>query len=339
MSSADAEAGGAGAGGMPRVSVVIRCLNEEEHIGRLLTGILEQTVQHVDIVVVDSGSTDATLSIVERFPARLMRIQPEEFSFGRALNRGFEAARGDIVVAASAHVYPVYRDWLAQLMRPFADPRVALVYGKQRGDERTRYSERRVFARWFPDVSDPDQQHPFCNNANAAVRRSVWEGLRYDEGLTGLEDLDWAKRAMAAGHRIAYEAGAEIAHVHDECPRDIFNRYRREAMALARIQPEVKFGLIDFLRLAVSNIVSDLGHAWRDGHWPGARDIATFRVLQFWGTYRGFREPEGVTSELKRRFYYPHGWPGREDPDPGEQAGDSVRIDYARLGRDEERHG
>lgn len=322
-----------------RVSIVIRCLNEEEHIGRLLAGILEQTVRDVDIIVVDSGSTDATLSIVARFPARLVRIRPEEFSFGRALNRGFEEARGDIVVAASAHVYPVYRDWLAQLLKPFDDPRVALVYGKQRGDERTRYSEQRVFARWFPEVSDPDQQHPFCNNANAAVRRAVWEGLRYDESLTGLEDLDWATRAMAAGHRIAYAAAAEIVHVHRERPRDIYNRYRREAMALARIQPQVRFGLIDFLRLSVSNILSDLGHAWRDGRWLIVRDVATFRAMQFWATYRGFREPGSVTLELKRRFYYPYGWPQAEEPSASQCDDDPGRIDYARLGKGSGVHG
>ncbi len=315
----------------PRVSVVIRCRNEEDHIGRLLAGILEQSTQGVDIVVVDSGSTDATLSIVDRFPVRLLRIRPQDFSFGRALNCGFEAARGEFVVAASAHVYPVYRDWLARLLQPFEDPQVALVYGKQRGDERTRYSERRVFATWFPETSDLDQPHPFCNNANAAVRRFIWETLPYDETLTGLEDLDWAKRAMAAGYRIAYVAGAEVIHVHRESARGIFNRYRREAMALTRIQPTVRFGLVDFVRLAGSSLVSDIGHAWREAYPSTIRDIAVFRVMQFWGTYRGFREPGAVTSELKRRFYYPEGWPRDEAGEGREQTADGARIDYARL--------
>jgi glycosyltransferase involved in cell wall biosynthesis len=318
---------------------VIRCRNEEQHIGRLLAGILEQSVREVDIVVVDSGSTDATLSIVDRFPVRLVRIRPQEFSFGRALNRGFEIARGEVVVAASAHVYPVYRDWLARLLEPFDDPQVALVYGKQRGDDRTRYSEARVFATWFPDTSDLNQSHPFCNNANAAVRRAVWERLPYDETLTGLEDVDWAQRAMRAGYRIAYVAGAEIIHVHEEGARDIFNRYRREAMALARIQPTVRFGLLDFLRLASSSLVSDIGHAWREGHPGAVRDIAVFRLMQFWGTYRGFREPGGVTIELKRRFYYPQGWPRDDGDDPREDGDDRARIDYARVSGTQETDG
>jgi rhamnosyltransferase len=317
--------------GAPRASVVIRCLNEEEHIGRLLAGILEQTMQEVEIVVVDSGSTDATLSIVERFPARLLRIHPEEFSFGRALNRGFAEARGEFVVAASAHVYPVYRDWLSRLLEPFADPQVALVYGKQRGDDATRYSERRVFATWFPDSSDPNQSHPFCNNANAAVRRAIWEKLPYDETLTGLEDLGWATRAMAAGYRIAYAAGAEVIHVHRERPRAIFNRYRREAMALSRIQPTVRFGFVDFLRLASSNVVSDMGHALREARPSALKDIATFRIMQFWGTYRGFRDPGRITAELKRRLYYPQGWPRDVEEDGRGQREERARIDYARV--------
>ncbi|QXE23130.1 hypothetical protein B6N60_01819 [Richelia sinica FACHB-800] len=46
---------------MPTISIIIRCYNEEEHIGRLLSGIIQQTIKDVEIIVVDSGSTDATM--------------------------------------------------------------------------------------------------------------------------------------------------------------------------------------------------------------------------------------------------------------------------------------
>ena len=152
-------------------------------------------------------------------------------------------------MVASAHVYPVYKDWLERLLAPFEDPLVGLVYGKQRGDERTKYSERQVFATWFGDQPNPSQDHPFCNNANAAVRRDVWKRLPYDETLTGLEDIAWARDAMTLGYRIFYEPAAEVVHVHDETPRRLFNRYRREAMALKGILPEERFRIWDFLRL------------------------------------------------------------------------------------------
>ena len=52
------------------VSIVIRCYNEEKYIGRLLQGIMQQSVDDVEIIVVDSGSTDGTLSIVADYPVK-----------------------------------------------------------------------------------------------------------------------------------------------------------------------------------------------------------------------------------------------------------------------------
>lgn len=295
-------------GGAPRCSIVIRCFNEERHIGRLLTGIVQQTVRDVETIVVDSGSTDATVSIASRYPARIVHIRPEEFSFGRALNRGCEAASGEFLVPVSAHCYPLYRDWLEKLLRPFEDPKVALAYGKQRGNSTTKFSEHQVFARWFGDVSSFDQGHPFCNNANAAVRRSVWSELRFDESLTGLEDLDWAKRAMALGYRIAYVADADMVHVHDEKPGGTYNRYRREALAHKQIYPEQRFSLWDFVRLLAGNVVSDYAHAVQQRRlWRNFKSVFVFRLMQFWGTYRGFARAGEVTNQLKQTFYYPHG--------------------------------
>src|SRR3990172_12380919 len=90
-----------------RCSIVIRAYKEERHIGRLLAGILRQTVRDVEIVLVDSGSPDATLAIASRYPVRLVHIEPGSFSFGRSLNAGCAKARGEFIVIASAHVYPV----------------------------------------------------------------------------------------------------------------------------------------------------------------------------------------------------------------------------------------
>lgn len=293
---------------MPSVSVVIRCYNEEQHIGRLLNGTLQQTIRDVEIIVVDSGSTDATLSIAARYPVKILSIRPEEFSFGHSLNIGCQAASSEFIAIASAHVYPIYEDWLEQLLAPLADPKLALVYGKQRGNEITKYSEHQVFSRWFPKTSNPNQEHPFCNNANAAIRRSVWERLPYDETLTGLEDLDWSQRAMRLGLKIAYAADAEVVHIHDETWRRIYNRYRREAMALKRIFPQERFSLWDFVRLFVGNTISDCYHAKRERMlWRNLPGILAFRLMQFWGTYQGFARRGNVTNHLRQTFYYPTG--------------------------------
>jgi glycosyltransferase involved in cell wall biosynthesis len=286
--------------------VVIRAYNEETHIARILLGILHQTVGEVEVILVDSGSTDATLAIASRYPVRILHIDPESFSFGRSLNLGCAAARGEFVVIASAHVYPVYADWLEQLLVPFGDERVAVVYGKQRGSEATRFSEGRVFRQWFPEVSVPRQDSAFCNNANAAIRRSLWRRRPYNEDLPALEDVEWATWARGEGYFIAYQAEAEIIHVHDEAPRAVFNRYRREAMALKRIRPQEHFGLSDFLRLVVAHVALDLKEALRQGAaLRKGSEILWFRWMQFWGTYRGFATAGPLTGQLKKAFYYP----------------------------------
>lgn len=311
-----------------KISIVIRCFNEAEHIGRLLEGVYQQTVTDAEVIVVDSGSTDGTMSIVAKYPAKTASIRPEDFSFGRSLNIGCTEATGDVIVVASAHVYPMYKDWLERMVAPFSDPQVAVTYGGQRGDETTKFSERQVLAKWFPDKPNLHQDGPFCNNANAAIRRSVWEQLRYDESLTGLEDIECAKRAMDLGYSVSYAGDAKVVHVHNESPRRIYNRYRREAIALKRIFPQERFSAWDFFRLSSANILNDYRQAWRDSaFWKNLPGIFTFRLMQFWGTYRGFAQKGPVTSQLKRTFYYPNRGPSLDTV--AQEAESSPRVEYA----------
>ncbi|WP_300156545.1 glycosyltransferase [Solidesulfovibrio sp.] len=289
-----------------RCSIIIRCYNEARHLDRLLYGISQQTMRDFEVLAVDSGSTDGTLGILERHGVAIHCLAPQDFSFGRSCNIGAAAARGDALVFVSAHAYPVYRNWLECLLKPLADPDTVIAYGKQRGNARSSFSERRIFKAWYPDRDQADQTHPFCNNANSALRREAWQALRFDESLTGLEDLDFAKRAVERGGRIAYVAAAEIVHVHEERYATVRNRYRREAIAYRRIYPQTRLTAWDFCRLYVGNVASDCRSALAEGsllrHVP---EIMSFRLMQFWGAYRGMGQTEPVSDLLKRRFYYP----------------------------------
>ena len=289
-----------------RVSLVVRALNEASHIGKLLDHAAAQTQPPDEFILVDSGSTDRTVDIALSHGAQAIHIAPEEFSFGRALNLGCKQATGDLLLFASAHVYPTDDRWIERLVAPFADDNVALAYGGQTGDERTQFSESRVLNRWFPPESDPDQTHPFCNNANCAIRRLVWEELPYNEELTGLEDLDWANRARILGHRIVYVADARVVHVHTETFAQTVNRYRREALAHKRIFGDQSMSSAEAVALFGVNTIADYLAALRDGDLAtNVLSIPRFRFAQFWGSYQGFRQSERVTADLKRRFYYP----------------------------------
>ena len=286
-------------------SIIIRAYNEEKHLGRLLEGVSQQTIKDVEVILVDSGSTDSTVSIAEAYGAKVVPIRPEEFTFGRSLNLGVESATREIVVIASAHVYPVYPDWLETLLYPFENNKVALTYGKQRGPDSAKFSEQQIFHQWYPDKSNLNQSTAFCNNANAAIRKSLWRQNPYDETLTGLEDLAWAEWAKSQGYVIAYAAEAEIIHVHNETPRGVLNRYRREGMAFKRIHPESHFSVYDFIRLTTTNIISDLWHALREhALLKNFAPIFWFRFMQFYGTRMGYRDSSLITPQLRETFYY-----------------------------------
>lgn len=292
--------------GTTSIGVVIRSLNEEHHIGRLLTGLEHQTVRPDHVVLVDSGSTDATTEIARRFGVRVESISPDRFSFGRSLNLGCSALDTDLIVIVSAHVYPVFDTWLERLVRPFADERIALTYGRQIGDHRTKFSEQQLMRRWFPEMSVDRQSHPFCNNANAVIRSDVWAAQPYDEDLTGLEDIEWAQRAIEKGYSLAYVAESAVVHVHEESWDRLRNRYRREAIAHRRIYEKQRLSAVEAAVLVGRHTVDD--------YWRAAREqvllknlfsIPSFHTAQFLGAYQGFAQDGEIPRHLKRRFYYP----------------------------------
>jgi rhamnosyltransferase len=292
----------------PRVSVIIRAFNEEKHLGKLLDALKAQTFRSFEILLVDSGSTDRTLAIAAHHPVRVLRITPGEFTFGRSLNKGLRAARGSLAVVASAHVLPLSRDWLKHLVQPFANPKVAVAYGKQRGHASSRFSEAQHFLRWFPDKTDLNQSNAYCNNANLALRLSLWRKQAFNETLTGLEDLAWASAWHAQGYRVAYVAEAGVTHLHNESAAQIVNRHRREAIALKRILPASRFSLWHFASLLVRSVSSDFRAALHQRVFiRRCFDIISFRFLQYLGTYLGYHDPQETSARLEQVFYYPPG--------------------------------
>ena len=232
-------------------SLLIRTKNEGKHLAGTLQAVLAQSRTDYEIIVIDSGSTDNTREIAASFPAvRLLGIEPEEFTFGRALNRAAGQARGEYLVMLSAHASPADERWLAHLLRPFTERRVAAVYGRQLPRAEA----------WPPVKVDlqhcygPERQvhtsmeEAFFSNANGAIRRALWEKLPFDETLPACEDQDWARRAVAAGYCIVYEPQAAVYHSHNETPWRVYRRYRDEERGWKRIRPERKVDLGTFGR-------------------------------------------------------------------------------------------
>lgn len=290
------------------VSIIIRTYNEERHLSELLTAISDQERAwgDIEILIVDSGSTDRTLPVAESFNCRITHISKKNFTFGRSLNQGCSLSRGDILVFISGHCIPRGNQWLDQLIKPLVNGVASYSYGRQIGRDTTKFSEYQVFDKYYPSESKIPQEGFFCNNANAALMKSVWQDTNFDEGLTGLEDMRLAKSLVKNNRLIAYVAEAGVFHIHNESWKSIRMRYERESLALQGIMPEMHISLLDVVRYFLAAVVHDMKLATdKKVFFCEFRGIILFRLMQYWGTYRGNHRHRKLSAKKKEAYFYP----------------------------------
>lgn len=290
-------------------SIVIRTYNEAKWLPEALQGVAAQHTDGlaVETVVVDSGSTDATREIATEHGCQIVEIKKSEFTFGRSLNVGCDSAKGRNLVFISGHCIPDSPRWLVNLIRPLDEDKCAYVYGRQYGRPGiTKFSEEMLFGKYYPELSDIPQDGFFCNNANSALPKAIWKEIPFDEEVTGLEDMVLAKALVERGLKIGYVAEAPVIHLHEESWSKVKTRYEREAIALQGIMPEVHVTFGDFMRYTAAGIFHDWSEALsRKEFWKRASEVAMFRTMQYWGTYKGNNDHRRMSRERKERYFYP----------------------------------
>ncbi|WP_028110641.1 glycosyltransferase [Ferrimonas futtsuensis] len=290
------------------VSVIIRTLNEEKHLDELLAAINSQTKKefNIEVIIVDSGSTDSTLTIANKYGCRITYIDKNEFTFGRSLNIGCEFADGDYLVFISGHCIPCDKNWIENLVAPLHQRKCDYVYGRQLARDTTKFSEMQLFKKYFPEVSKVPQEGYFCNNANSAIRKDVWESYKFDETLTGCEDMFLAKQIIAESMHLGYVAEAAVFHIHDESWEKVKIRYEREAIALQKIMPEVHISLFDLMKFISIGIAKDVKAAIKLGVFNKEFiSIICFRFVQYYGAYLGNHNHRKLSQQMKNKYFYP----------------------------------
>jgi L-ascorbate metabolism protein UlaG (beta-lactamase superfamily)/glycosyltransferase involved in cell wall biosynthesis len=292
-----------------KVSFIIRTLNEGLHLGSLLQGIKEQKTDNLEyeIILIDSGSTDRTLEIAESYNCHILHITRDEFSFGRSLNMGCEAASGDVLVIISGHCVPVDQNWLQNLCQPILDDVAEYTYGRQIGASESQFSECQIFSKYYPEKDNQLEHDFFCNNANAAIKRIAWEEHYFDEDITGLEDMELAKRLISNKGRVCYVPKSTVIHYHAENWAQVKRRFEREAIALKKIMPQVHVSRFDTIRYIFSSVFNDWKCAWQENVWlDKARDIILYRWNQYFGAYKGNHEHRELSKKEKEKYFFPY---------------------------------
>jgi rhamnosyltransferase len=218
----------------PSVSVVIPVKNGRPTLAGCLDGVLAQEYDGaVDVLAIDSGSTDGSLEDIAARPSvGLHRIHPRAFDHGDTRNLGAGLTRGELIVLLVQDAEPVGTEWLSTLIRNFEDEQVAGVFSRilprpdagplvMRGCEGDLcFASERVEVRMdSPDLwaaLDPHSLRVRCNYNDVAscMRRSVWEQLPLVRGMMG-EDIKFAKAALEAGWTIVFDPESQVLHSHE----------------------------------------------------------------------------------------------------------------------------
>jgi rhamnosyltransferase len=204
------------------VSAIVPTLNGARTLPTLLTALERRRgIELAEIVAIDSGSRDGTRELLAGAGAKVLDLGGVRFGHGSARNRAAAAACGDALLFLTQDVEPIGDGWLAALLEPVGDPRVAGVFGRQvprdASPEETflakvNYAgrERRLTS---ADAGVFGPGTVLFSSAFGLVRRSVWEGSPFPD-IVMSEDQAWALAVLRAGHEIAYEPRAEAYHGH-----------------------------------------------------------------------------------------------------------------------------
>lgn len=206
-------------------SIVIRAKDEERFIGSVLEKVFAQDCREtLEVIVIDSGSSDRTVAVASQFPVQIQHISPGAFTFGRALNYGASLAASEYVVYLSAHCVPVDTRWLSRLIAPLKEEKVVATFGRQQPVMGMNPFEELELLEVFPCNSDKSPQSIF-SNSNCAIKREVLKQHPFDEEIPFAEDFLWRK-LLPESYKSVYVPGASVFHSHPLSLRFWAKRFR-----------------------------------------------------------------------------------------------------------------
>lgn len=232
------------------VSIIIPTLNGSSTINKLLQMIKNQkTSFEIEVIIIDSGSTDGTLEQILSFSKNLkiisIKIPKKEFNHGLTRNLAIKQSHGKFIILLTQDAIPLNEYWLDNLVNPLLeDQKIAGVFGRHIPYPDCNPFEKRdllnlfhgfgnkVVSHFIYDKDNPEKvfennkhQLAFFSSNNACIRRSVWNYIPYRKTSILGEDQMWAKDILLAGYKKAYSPHAIVYHSHNYSPMAAFRRW------------------------------------------------------------------------------------------------------------------
>jgi glycosyltransferase involved in cell wall biosynthesis len=258
-----------------RISIIIPTKNAGPEFENTLVLLKSQESKaETELLIIDSGSTDSTVSLAERFGAKVLHVQPGSFNHGETRNRAIREASGEIIVLTVQDAVAADTQWLCRLTEWFrSDPQIAGCFGKQvaRPDADLLATwevetHNKIFERGtrvksltsWDDFLRRDFMGRFdlalFDNVGSAIRKSVWQQIPFKPAEFA-EDMEWALEAMRAGYRIVHEPKAAVIHSHN---RPAVYRLKRHFVTTKRVMQVLESEAEDYSRYTDVTLLNDL---------------------------------------------------------------------------------
>jgi len=248
--------------------IIMRSYNDMPLISHTLAMVSRQTIPF-QLISLDNESTDGTSREIDRYTDHIVTIPRGAYIPGKVLNQGVEMSHGEFVVFLNSDCTPQNEEWLQNLLNGFTDDRVAAVFGRQI----PRPDCHPIFARDTEDTYGDGSRQKYWRHcfsmASSAIRRSVWETMRFDETLQYSEDMDWTWRARQKGYQIRYVPDAIVMHSHNYTLRQFYRRHYGEGCAEAVIfdwsrweRSFFRYSLLPFIRQVIGDETYCLSHRY-----------------------------------------------------------------------------
>jgi glycosyltransferase involved in cell wall biosynthesis len=300
----------------PRISVGILTRNGGPLFHRVIDALISQQLDHpFEIVILDSASKDDTPTFAQSKQVKVVDYRPARFRFGAARDYLFEQTRGEVIVTISQDVLPASPNWLATLVHPILTNQADATVGEQvphPGGYAFYWDYHGSWLRTVPVRFDQQFGRICISCSNLAIRRSVWQKLRFGDCET-IEDRVMQTRLHKSGHRMMQVKEALSYHGHDYTWKELNNRVQSFAMGFARLGHPYTF----------RHLLRDLAQPSRYAITAQAflnKELKTFKELAYpfamcWMQYVGSRKgSEEVQREQNYRLDEPEVRPQRAQP-------------------------
>lgn len=184
-----------------QISIVIPVYNEKKYIGPCLDNLIKQKEKADEIIIVDNNSTDGTFDIVKKYPVKIIKEDQQGITYAR--NRGFNAAKGDIIARSDADTI-VPRDWIKQIKADFQNNSIDALGGTCVFYDSPLQTTLIVDA-YIDFMKIVQNGKDTLNGFNFALTKKIWQKVKNDVCLDNSkvhEDIDLAIHIAKIGGKI-----------------------------------------------------------------------------------------------------------------------------------------